>query len=96
MPTPLRILMTACGAPGAPDILKCLRNNGERDVFVYGIDMNPDAVGFAMVDDGEVGPPGTAEEFAEKVLQIAERQQVLVVLPLSTMELGPRARETPL
>jgi len=87
MKSPLRILMTACGAPGAPGILKCLRNNGEREIFVYGVDMDPNAVGFAMVDDRQVCRPGLSEGYAEEILEIAKRERLQVVLPLSTMEL---------
>ena len=30
----VRILMTGAGAPGYPSILNCLRNNGERELFI--------------------------------------------------------------
>ncbi len=92
MASPLRILMTACGAPGAPGILKCLRNNREREVFVYGVDMNADAVGFAMVDAGRVCRPGQSEGYAQEILDIAVKEHIRVVLPLSTMELIPLAQ----
>ncbi|MCD6304260.1 MAG: ATP-grasp domain-containing protein [Planctomycetes bacterium] len=88
---PARILMTACGAPGAPCILKCLRNNGERDVFVYGVDMNEDAVGFGMVDASGTCPPGRSEGFIDALLEIVRRERLQVVLPLSTMELDALA-----
>ena len=88
---PARILMTACGAPGAPCILKCLRNNGERDVFVYGVDMNEDAVGFGMVDASGTCPPGRSEGFIDALLEIVRREDLQVVLPLSTMELDALA-----
>lgn len=87
MAHPLRLLMTACGAPGAPGIIKCLRNNGEREVFIYGVDMNPEAVGFAMVDDGRVAPPGWDPGFADFILEQARTEGLRGVMPLSTMEL---------
>lgn len=83
--------MTACGAPGAPGILKCLRAAPGREVFVYGVDANPGAVGFALVDAGEVCPPGGAPGYAEAILQIVRRERIRVVLPLSSMELGALA-----
>jgi len=87
MANAVRLLMTACGAPGAPGIIKCLRNNGERNVFIYGVDMNPEAVGFAMVDDGQVGPPGQDPGFADFILEQARAENLQAVMPLSTMEL---------
>ena len=40
----LRVLTTACGCPGGPSILKCLQDNGERAVWVHGVDMDLDAI----------------------------------------------------
>ncbi len=92
MKPPLRILMTACGAPGAPGILKCLKNNGEREIYIYGVDTNPLAVGFTMTDGGETCLSGQSEGYAHNILEIAKRENIHAVLPLSTMELEALAK----
>ena len=40
---PITVLLTGCGAPGVPGIIKCLRKNGERDIRIVGVDMNENA-----------------------------------------------------
>ena len=34
----ITVLMTGCGAPGAPGIIKGFRNNGERSIRLIGVD----------------------------------------------------------
>lgn len=37
---PLKILLTSVGCPGAPALIRRLKNNGEREIEIIGIDMN--------------------------------------------------------
>lgn len=83
----INVIVTAAGAPGAPGIIKSLRMNGERDIKIIGTDMNPEAVGFYMVDKSYVVPPGNSPEFIPRMLEIAEKEDVDVILPLATYEL---------
>jgi len=83
----LKVLLTACGAPGFPSIYKSLINNNERKIEVIGTDMNKDAVGFHMVDKGHIVPSGYSEEFIPAMLDIAEKDGVDVIIPLATYEL---------
>ena len=83
----ITVMVTAAGAPGAPGIIKSLRINGERDIKLIGTDMNKDAVGFFMVDKHYVAPPGDSPDFIKSILNICNKEQVDVVLPLSTNEL---------
>lgn len=83
----INVIVTAAGAPGAPGIIKSLQMNGERDIKIIGTDMNPEAVGFYMVDKSYVVPPGNSPEFIPKMLEIAEKEDVDVILPLATYEL---------
>ena len=84
---PIKVLMTAVGAPGAPGIIKSLRKNGEREIEIIGTDMNPNAVGFAMVDKYYIVPSGRADNFVGSVKEITKAEKIDVVLPLSTYEL---------
>lgn len=86
----LRVILTACGAPGAPGILRSLHVNGERHVSVLGTDMNPDSVGLKLVDEGSVVPPGTDDGYVGAVLALCESWKPIdAVIPLSTYELVP-------
>lgn len=86
----LRVILTACGAPGAPGILRSLHVNGERRVSVLGTDMNPESVGLKLVDEGGVVPPGDSPEFVGAILsRCASWKPVDAIIPLSTYELIP-------
>ena len=65
---PLRVLVTACGAPGTAALVRALRENGEREVWVAGCDMNERAVGRRLCDAFQRVPPGDSPFFAENVL----------------------------
>lgn len=83
----LRVLVTAAGGPGAPGITWALRHNGERQIKVIGADMDPAAVGFALMDGAYVVPHGMDPEFTLRMLEIAQKEAIDVILPLSSMEL---------
>jgi carbamoyl-phosphate synthase large subunit len=88
----LRVLITACGAPGAPGIIKSLRRNGERSVWLFGTDMSEHAIGFAMVDQWQIVPSGQqSRAFIAAMLEIVRKHAIDVMLPLSTYELLPLA-----
>ncbi len=41
----IKILLTACGCPGASTLIRMLKNNGERPVEIIGTDMDKEAIG---------------------------------------------------
>ena len=83
----INMIVTAAGAPGAPGIIKSIILNGERDIKIIGTDMNSDSVGFHMVDKSYVVPPGGSPDFIPEMLEIAENEEVDVIMPLATYEL---------
>jgi len=85
------VLMTGAGAPGAWGIIRSLRSTDERDVHIIGVDMDPDAYGFALVDEEYRVPAGTDEGYVPRIADIASEADVDVVLPLTTDELQPLA-----
>jgi len=90
-PDPVTVLMTGAGAPGASGVARSLYTNGERPVRIVGVDMNPDAYGFSLVDTGYTVPGGEEDGYVERMLEVAHRERADVVLPLTTAELSPLA-----
>ena len=81
------ILVTASGAPGAARLLRALRENGERDVRLVGVDMNDRAIGRHLCDAFHLVPAGSQPEYADALLEIVDREGVDVVLPESSHDL---------
>jgi carbamoyl-phosphate synthase large subunit len=82
------ILVTAAGAPGAARLLRALRENGERDVRLVGVDMSERAIGRHLCDAFHVAPPGSDPSYPDVLLELVEREAVDVVLPESSHDLG--------
>lgn len=89
--TDARLLMTGAGAPGASGILRSLECS-TLDLGVVGVDMDPDAYGFALVDESYTVPAGTDDAYLERIRELVDREAIDVVLPLTTAELGPLSR----
>lgn len=87
----ITVLMTGAGAPGASGIIKSLRATDERDIEIVGVDMNADAYGFSLVDAHYTVPAGGHDDYISRLLDIADREAVDVVLPLTTDEIEPLA-----
>jgi carbamoyl-phosphate synthase large subunit len=85
---PLRLLVTAAGAPGTAALLRALRGNGERPVYLVGCDMNELAVGRFLCDTFAQVPPGADQGFAAAIADLCEREAVDLVLPQSSHDLG--------
>jgi carbamoyl-phosphate synthase large subunit len=81
------ILVTAAGAPGAAALFRGLKENGERDVRLVGVDMSERAIGRHLADAFHLVPPGADPAYADAVLEIVEREGVDVVLPQSSHDL---------
>jgi carbamoyl-phosphate synthase large subunit len=81
------ILVTASGAPGAARLLRALRENGERDVRLVGVDMSERAIGRQICDAFHLVPPGSDPAFADTLLELVERERVDVVFPESSHDL---------
>ena len=90
---PLTILITAVGCPGAVALLRSLRENGEREVRLVGVDTNEQAIGRHLCDVFAAVPAGSDPGFAGAVLDICRRENVDVVLPQSSYTLEGLAIE---
>jgi carbamoyl-phosphate synthase large subunit len=83
---PLRVLLTASGAPGAARLVRALQQNGERELAVIGTDMSSRSGGRFLCDGFHVVPAGSSDEFAPALAEIAAREGVDVVFPQSSGE----------
>jgi carbamoyl-phosphate synthase large subunit len=81
------ILVTASGAPGAARLLRALREKGERDVRLVGVDMNERAIGRHLCDAFHLVPAGADPAYADALLELVERERVDVVFPESSHDL---------
>jgi len=87
----LRVVLTACGCPGASTLIRMLRNNGEREIEIVGTDVDQEAVGRFLTDKFYRVPPGNSKEFIPKMLEIVEKEKPDVVFPESSYEVYPLA-----
>jgi len=85
------VLMTGAGAPGASGIVRSLRAGDDHDVRIVGVDMDPGAYGFALVDADHTVPAGTDDDYVPRIRDLVDAEGVDVVLPLTTAELQPLA-----
>lgn len=83
----ITVLMTGAGAPGAYGIIQCLRNNGERDIRLVGVDMSDRASCKDLMDAFYVVPAASSPGFIDAVYDICLAEGVQVIVPIVTREL---------
>jgi carbamoyl-phosphate synthase large subunit len=88
---PVTVLLTAAGAPGTAALVRALRENGERDVRLVGVDMSERSVGRHVCDSFSVVAASSDDSFVPSLAEIVEREHVDVVLPQSSFDLPPLA-----
>lgn len=57
----ITVLMSASSSPSMPGMIKCLRNNGERNIKVVGIDMTSDPSAKFMGGCFSIRYPGASD-----------------------------------
>ena len=88
----LTVIVTACGAPGGPGIIKALRQVKERNIQIVGTDANPIASGLLLSDEAYVVPQGQSKSYIPTMFKLAKKIKADVILPLSGMELLPLSK----
>ena len=83
----LRLLMTGAGAPGAAGIIRCYKNNGERQICVFGADIRDNINTKSEIDSFIKNLPASSPYFIEHILTIAVKNKINVIQPLVTKEL---------
>jgi len=83
----LKIVVTACGCPGASTLIRMLKaNHGERKIKIIGTDMDKEPIGGFLVDKFYNVPIGSSEDYIPTMLDILEREKPDVLFPESSFE----------
>lgn len=85
----ITVLLTACAAQFAPGIVNCLKENGERNVRLIGVDMHEDKTLCALYDALYPVPAAADPRYAETLLSICKTERVDVLMPFMSAELLP-------
>lgn len=85
----ITVLVSACGAQFMPGLADCLKQNGERNIRIVGVDMGIDKTVLQMVDALYQVPRATDPGYVDRLLQICKAEKVDVVMPFMSAELLP-------
>ena len=85
---PVTIMLTASGSQFAPGIVKCFKQNGEREVRVIGGDMDNDPSNRYVVDRFYQIPPVNAANYADRIVEICRTEKVQILFPQMSAELS--------
>lgn len=83
----ITVLITACGNVYMPGTCKAIKENGERPIRLIGADMNRDDTILQMCDAYYQVPRGNDPKYVEVLLEICQKEQVDVVIPIMSVEL---------
>ena len=72
-----------------PGLADCLKNNGERNIRIIGVDMEIDKTVLQMVDKLYPVPRATDTSYVDTLLEICKKEHVDVVMPFMSAELLP-------
>ncbi|MFX1253983.1 MAG: ATP-grasp domain-containing protein [Promethearchaeota archaeon] len=89
----LKVLVTACGCPGASTLIKMLKSVKEREMSIVGTDMDSEAIGRFLVDKFHQTPPAISSDFIPKIKEICQKEKVDVILPESSVQVLKFAEE---
>lgn len=84
---PVTVMMSASGSQFAPGIIKCFKNNGEREVTVVGVDMGTDPTNKFLVDTFYKVPSVKDPTYVDKLLDICQKEKVDIFIPQMSAEL---------
>ncbi len=81
------VLLTGAGSPGTAALVRALRENGERELRVVGVDMSERSVGRHLCDAFRVVVSSGDPLFVPSLLEIVEQEDVDLVLPQTSYDL---------
>lgn len=84
---PVTVMMSASGSQFAPGIIKCFKDNGEREIKVVGGDMSTDPTNKYLVDKFYRVPAVKDPSYADVLLDICRKEKVDIFFPQMSAEL---------
>lgn len=63
-----------------------LKNNGEREIEIVGVDMDEQAIGRFLADRFYQVPPGDADDYIPRMLEITRKEKPDIIFPESSNE----------
>ena len=84
---PITVLLTGAGSPGTAALVRALRENGEREVRIVGVDMSERSVGRHLCDAFHLVAPSDDPSFTPSLLELVQNEGVDVVLPQTSYDL---------
>ena len=84
---PVTVMMSASGSQFAPGIIKCFKDNGEREIKVVGGDMSTDPTNKYLVDKFYRVPAVNDPTYADVLLDICKKEKVDIFFPQMSAEL---------
>lgn len=87
----IKLVLTACGCPGASTLIRMFKNNGERPIEIIGTDIDNEAVGRFFCDRFYQVPAGQSDDYIPKLLEIVKKEKPDIIFPESSYEVYPLA-----
>lgn len=85
----LTVLISACGAQFMPGLVDCLKENGERNIKIVGVDMGNDPTVLQLVDVFYSVSKANSKNYIDELLSICKKEKVDVIMPFMSIELLP-------
>lgn len=85
----LTVLVSACGAQFMPGLVNCLKENGEREIRIIGVDMGDDSTVLQMVDACYHVPKANDPLYIDRLIEICKKENVDIIIPFMSSELLP-------
>lgn len=84
----ITVLLSASGSPTMPGLIKCFKNNGERNIRIIGVDMSADPTCHFMVDSFYRVPAVNDEKYCTTILNICKNEKVDIYFPNISAEMS--------
>jgi carbamoyl-phosphate synthase large subunit len=82
----LNLLIPSINRVTHPSLCKCFRNNGEREIKIVGVDMNPVGIGPFIADVFYQVPPRKDPDYLDTILGICKKERIDVYYALGEEE----------
>lgn len=88
----ITVLFSACGSPSAPGFMNAIKQNGERDIKIVGMDMASEPSVQYLVDRFYKVPAASDPKYIDIVLDICKKEKVNLYFPSISAEVSEVVR----